>query len=124
MFFTDFVSVASLVFDVGWIYKNFFYDYYHYTQHGLLSISNHVQTNKIDFATYVEIVRYLRLIRILSWVRIFYKSQKKWFQTKSYFDQKQNLMNSNALFFKEFFTNLEIYISVLEFYINISDSKI
>lgn len=97
MFFTDFISVVSLVFDVGWLYQNFFYDYYNYTQHGLLSISNHLQTNKIDFATYVEIVRYLRLIRILSWIRIFYKSQKRWFKAKSYLDQKNSLMNINSM---------------------------
>ena len=79
MFVTDLLSVISLIFDIGWIYRNFFYDYYEYSKYGLLSISNYIETNTIDFAAYIEILRYLRLVRVLSWTRIFYESQKKWF---------------------------------------------
>lgn len=88
VFITDFISVLSLVFDIGWIYQNFFFDYYEYTQYGLLSISNFILTNTIDFSAYIEILRYLRLIRILSWMRIFYQSQKKWFMNESMEDNK------------------------------------
>ena len=88
VFLTDIISVLSLVFDIGWIYQNFFFDYYEYTQFGLLSISNFILTNTIDFSAYIEILRYLRLVRILSWMRIFYESQKKWFMNESMQDNK------------------------------------
>jgi len=81
------------VFDIGWIYQNFFFDYYEYTQFGLLSISNFIATNTIDFSSYIEILRYLRLVRILSWMRIFYKQQKKWFENETMEDNKSFQLN-------------------------------
>jgi hypothetical protein len=97
VFFTDFISVLSLIFDIGWIYQNFFFDYYKYTQFGLLSISNYIATNTIDFSSYIEILRYLRLVRILSWMRIFYKYQKKWFKNESMEDTKSFEINRTSL---------------------------
>ena len=96
VFFTDVISVLSLIFDIGWIYRNFFFDYYKYTQYGLLSISNYIATNTIDFSSYIEILRYLRLVRILSWMRIFYKYQKKWFKNESMEDSKSFGINRKA----------------------------
>lgn len=96
IFFTDLVSVLSLTFDIGWIYQNFFFDYYEYTQYGLLSISNYIATNTIDFSSYIEILRYLRLIRILSWMRIFHKSQKKWFLNETLEDDKSFQINRKS----------------------------
>lgn len=96
VFFTDVISVLSLTFDIGWIYENFFFDYYEYTQFGLLSISNYIATNTIDFSSYIEILRYLRLVRILSWMRIFYKYQKKWFMNETLEEGKTFQINRKA----------------------------
>jgi hypothetical protein len=91
MFITDLLSVISLIFDIGWMYQNIFYDYYEYSKYGLLSISNFIETNTIDFASYIEILRYLRLVRVLSWTRIFYESQKEWFSKGE--DSSTNMRN-------------------------------
>lgn len=84
MFFLDVVSMISMIFDIGWMYKRFFESEYA-DQQGLASAAAKMNIIGFRYLEYVEVMRYIRLIRIQN----FLKFEKYYHEIKVNFRERK-----------------------------------